>query len=213
MEFKRNSTDASSSSSAQSLAIRNRPKKSPNKMILDHLSLLPLSSGHPQRQSQEIATTPIFTVANLSLTAKHHILDGPKSPLIQHGLLAGLNNILENEKLNKSEDRHFLKDPRVFFNTTTPSSTFICGSQGSGKSHTLSCLLENCLIPSIASKLPKPLAGMVFHYDTFISDHSGSPCEAVFLASNHNIKVRVLCSPTNLRTIQVSFSTMISLKA
>ncbi|CAG8977997.1 hypothetical protein HYALB_00000666 [Hymenoscyphus albidus] len=37
------------------------------------------------------------------------------------------------------------EDPRLFFDIVSPSSTFICGSQGLGKSHTLSCLLENCL--------------------------------------------------------------------
>lgn len=32
-------------------------------------------------------------------------------------------------------------DPRVFLNTNIPISAFICGVQGSGKSHTLSCIL------------------------------------------------------------------------
>lgn len=211
MESESSSYASSTTSSTQSVPIRKPPQGKQERMLSDHLSLLKLSSGHPERQNQEVATTPIFTVADLSLAAKHHLLDGPKSPLVQHGLLAGLSDVLENEQLSESDDRHFLKDPRVFFNTTTPSSTFICGSQGSGKSHTLSCLLENCLIPSIASKLPKPLNAMVFHYDTFISDDSGSPCEAAFLASKHNIKVRVLCSPTNRRTIEVSASIMFEL--
>lgn len=200
-----NSADSSSpsSSSSSGTAIRTCPEGQ-DKMLSDHLSLLNLSSGQRQRQDQEVVNTPIFTAADLGLISKYYFLDDPKSPFRQHGLLAGLSDVLENEQLSGSDDRHYLKDPRVFFNTTTPSSTFICGSQGSGKSHTLSCLLENCLIPSIASKLPNPLTGLVFHYDTFISDHGGSPCEAAFLASHHNIQVRVLCSPTNYRTIQVS---------
>lgn len=32
-------------------------------------------------------------------------------------------------------------DRRLFLNTNIPWSTFICGVQGSGKSHTLSCLI------------------------------------------------------------------------
>ncbi len=32
-------------------------------------------------------------------------------------------------------------DPRLFLNTNIPFSAFICGLQGSGKSHTLSCIL------------------------------------------------------------------------
>jgi hypothetical protein len=172
-------------------------------MLPDHLKLLKPPSGQSQRQNQEAGNTPIFTVGDLGWASKHHLLDDPKSPFPQYGLLAGLTGVLDNEQLTATADRRFIQDPRVFFNITVPSSTFICGSQGSGKSHTLSCLLENCLIPSVASKLPKPLTGLVFHYDTFISDQSGSPCEAAYLASNQSIRVRVLCSPTNFRTIQV----------
>lgn len=54
----------------------------------------------------------------------------------------------------------------VLLNTNAPFSTFICGSQGSGKSHSLSCMLEGCLIPDERiGQLGKPLAGIVFHYD------------------------------------------------
>ena len=34
-----------------------------------------------------------------------------------------------------------ITDPRLFLNTNVPFSAFICGLQGSGKSHTISCLL------------------------------------------------------------------------
>jgi hypothetical protein len=104
----------------------------------------------------------------------------------------------------ESNFQAFDEDPRLFFNVTSPSSTFICGSQGSGKSHTLSCILENCLIPSKAVRLPNPLTGVVFHYDAFISDTTGSPCEAAFLSSHPEASVRVLCSPTNIHTMQAS---------
>ncbi|OJK01768.1 hypothetical protein ASPACDRAFT_26029, partial [Aspergillus aculeatus ATCC 16872] len=94
-------------------------------------------------------------------------------------------------------------DCRMFFNIKPPSSTFICGAQGSGKSHTLSCILENCLITSKAGNLSSPLTGLVFHYDAFISDRAGSPCEAAFLSSHDDVEMRVLCSPTNLHTIKI----------
>ena len=32
-------------------------------------------------------------------------------------------------------------DPRIFLNTNIPFSAFICGVQGSGKSHTTSCII------------------------------------------------------------------------
>ncbi|KAF6832648.1 hypothetical protein CPLU01_06044 [Colletotrichum plurivorum] len=100
-----------------------------------------------------------------------------------------------------------LVERRLYHNVACPSSVFICGSQGSGKSNTLACLLENCLlenclIPSKLGQLPNPLTGIVFHYDSFVSDSGGLPCEAAFLASSEKVSVRVLCAPTNIRTIQ-----------
>ncbi|KAH7418481.1 hypothetical protein BKA64DRAFT_563940, partial [Cadophora sp. MPI-SDFR-AT-0126] len=97
-------------------------------------------------------------------------------------------------------------DPRIFFNISARSSAFICGSQGSGKSHTLSRLLENCLLKSSTSRLDNPLSGLVFHYDSFISDLQGTPCEVAHLSSNPNIKVRILCSPSNVQTFKRTYS-------
>lgn len=143
----------------------------------------------------EIKTTPIFTeaVREMAVGMASNVKD---KPFGQYGLLAG-DITGQKETL----------DNRIFWNISAPSSFFICGSQGSGKSHTLSCLLENALAPCPANVLPRPLTGIVFHYDTFISDTGGSPCEAAWLASNPNIKVRVLCPPTNIRTMKVGFLT------
>ncbi|EAQ90028.1 hypothetical protein CHGG_06647 [Chaetomium globosum CBS 148.51] len=155
-----------------------------------HLALL---QRRPEiDELNEIKTTPIFTeaVRKYALTLAGAEMEQPFS---QYGLLAG--------DLTGSTDGG-ATDPRVFWNIAAPSSYFICGSQGSGKSHTLSCLLENALAPCKANVLPRPLTGIVFHYDTFISDSGGSPCEVAWLSSNKNIKVRVLCPPTNIRTMQ-----------
>lgn len=144
----------------------------------------------------EIRASPIFTEA-----VRSHAVSVSQSsrekPFTQYGLLAGVVKG-KLRRIDKSED------PRIFYNITAPSSVFICGSQGSGKSHTLSCLLENRLIPTSANVLPRPLTGIVFHYDTFVSDSGGSPCEAAYLSSKRGIKVRVLCAPTNVRQIEVS---------
>ena len=56
---------------------------------------------------------------------------------------------------------------------------------------------------SDASTLHKPLAGLAFHYDSFISDERGTAYEAAYISSNPKIKVRVLCSLTNLQTVKV----------
>lgn len=168
-----------------------------------HQETLDFHLSFIQRQSQshdelhEIASTPIFT----SRVQEHANIIGSSSATTtfpQYALLGGDVECLEQDGRGKTVDA------RVFQNVTAPSSTFICGSQGSGKSHTLSCLLENCLIPSRLGKLPRPLTGIVFHYDTFISDSGGLPCEAAYLASESSVSVRVLCSPTNFRSIKAS---------
>lgn len=156
-----------------------------------HLSLLKLNGETDQ--VDDASVSPVFTGP---------VLNSPAQSASQYGLLGGVKEIATIG--SSGLDQGILeKDPRLFFNVASPSSTFICGSQGSGKSHTLSCLLEGCLFSSRAGKLLNPLTAIVFHYDTFISDHSGSPCEAAFLSSNPSIELRVLCAPTNLYTIKV----------
>ncbi|KAK8122268.1 hypothetical protein PG984_010938 [Apiospora sp. TS-2023a] len=143
-----------------------------------------------------IMSAPIFT--HPVLEHARSIRQGSKStPFPQYAFLAGNSEV---------GHRAGMADPRIFYNVASPSSIFICGQQGSGKSHTLSCLLEGCLMPSKLGRLPHPLTGIVFHYDTFVSDASGTPCEAAYLASSANIKVRVLCAPTSIRTMKRTYS-------
>lgn len=188
-----------SSTSAWSKVAEQTPEETEEARLFDlHLHLL--KPGSAQRGHQDVTTTPIFTMPVLKHVKSEAVAAGNSPPSFpQYGLIAGVTGAAQPGE----KDGPSIRDPRVFFNVAAPSSTFICGSQGSGKSHTLSCLLENCLIPSDANKLPRPLTGLVFHYDTFICDDGGSPCEAAFLSSDPNMKVRVLCSPTNIRTIEV----------
>jgi hypothetical protein len=98
-------------------------------------------------------------------------------------------------------------DAKVFHNINVPFSTFICGVQGSGKSHTTACMLENALIPSrTLGVLQSPISALVFSYgqsQTVRGDFDVS--EAVHLAASrpdfpgHCVKkVTVMVSPTNL---------------
>ncbi|KAI1123028.1 hypothetical protein F5Y10DRAFT_286534 [Nemania abortiva] len=147
----------------------------------------------------EINTAPLFTYPVLEHARR---LETPisTSPFSQYGLLAG-----DVQSLSEASS----EDPRIFYNVATPSSVFVCGSQGSGKSHTLSCILENCLIQSdTLGRLPRPLTGIVFHYDDYASDSRVAPCEAAYLASDPAVSVRVLCSPTNIRAIEDSYSAL-----
>jgi hypothetical protein len=90
----------------------------------------------------------------------------------------------------------------VFLHIDTPWSAFLCGSQGSGKSHTLSCMIENCLLanqeilPRIGRN-PYPLAGTVFHYDR---SHDSKVCEAAYLCTQVN--TTVLVSPSSYGTLK-----------
>ncbi|KAH7111372.1 hypothetical protein EDB81DRAFT_671448 [Dactylonectria macrodidyma] len=146
----------------------------------------------------DVFSTPIFTEnVGKSLFDAHKTKSGyKKKALPQYGLLAG--DISAGGEPNESV--------RLFYNVAAPSSVFICGSQGSGKSHTLATLLENCLVQSVANALTRPLAGLVFHYDSAVSDAGGLPCEAAYLSSNKNVNVRVLCPPTNTATIKKVYS-------
>ncbi|KAF2189891.1 hypothetical protein K469DRAFT_561992 [Zopfia rhizophila CBS 207.26] len=96
----------------------------------------------------------------------------------------------------------------VLLNTNSPWSAFLCGSQGSGKSHTLSCMLENCLLTnkqllSHIGKNPNPLAGLVFHYD---SCQGSGVCEAAYLCSQ--IPTTVLVSPSNYLRLKEQYKKM-----
>jgi hypothetical protein len=92
----------------------------------------------------------------------------------------------------------------VLLNTDAPWSAFLCGSQGSGKSHTLSCMLENCLLDDAQiGKNPHPLAGLVLHYD---GSRGSGVCEAAYLCSK--VKTRVLVSASNYGNLKAKYEDM-----
>ncbi|KAF4806950.1 hypothetical protein CGCSCA5_v013895 [Colletotrichum siamense] len=157
---------------------------------MDHLNLDPKQQGRDEVLSSPLLTVPVIHT----------------SPPSQYGLF-GVS--LSEESLATGVTR---VDPIIFHNVACPSSIFICGSQGSGKSNTLACILENCLLPSYLGKLTFPLTETIFHYDSFVSDSGGLPCEAAFLASNKDVSVRVLCAPTNVHTIERIYSGIPNLK-
>jgi hypothetical protein len=106
------------------------------------------------------------------------------------------------KKATTPEEKNLCKP--VLLNTHSPWSAFLCGSQGSGKSHTLSCMLENCLLdePNIG-KNPHPLAGLVLHYD---GSRGSGVCEAAYLCSR--MKTRVLVSASNYGNLKMRYEDM-----
>ncbi|KAI1078746.1 hypothetical protein F5B20DRAFT_591298 [Whalleya microplaca] len=110
------------------------------------------------------------------------------------------------------EPTHSPEDRLIIANMNIPWSAFICGSQGAGKSHTLSCLLENAIVAeNAAGKLPSPLAGMVMHYDNYASYNTTQVCEAAYLCSS-GIPVTVLVSPSNIWAMKRLYSNLPGLK-
>ncbi|KAK3174211.1 hypothetical protein OEA41_001455 [Lepraria neglecta] len=182
---------------------------------------------------EEIRTTPLFSAGVLANIPKRKAEPGkaPADVLPQYGLLAKVLSTYDGKKDEDVDD--FLgptpsnlvnafgepievegpkpvkkpEDKRLFVNMNAPWSAFICGSQGSGKSHTLSCMLENALISSRLGKLPHRLAGMVFHYDKFTGFSSTQICEAAYLSSC-DIPVKILVSPSNLWRMQRAYESL-----
>ena len=65
---------------------------------------------------------------------------------------------------------------RVHLNTAEPFTLLAVGVQGSGKSHTMSLLLESCLLPVPGViNLAEPMCTLVLHYDVAVA----WVCEAI----------------------------------
>lgn len=155
---------------------------------------------------EELSTAPLFSALAQQVVESQYQNENEnendnenKKVYSQYGLL-GLRTKGGHSQVN----HHNL----IYANVAAPWSSFICGSQGSGKSHTLSCLLENSLIKSSpAGRLSSPLAGMVLHYDKFTAFGSTQLCEAAYLCSS-GIPVRVLVSPTNYFAMKEAYENL-----
>ena len=204
------------------------------KDLEDHNKLFSTGDTNPvgtasRVHREEIRTTPLFSAEVLC-----KVLEASRQPggqtehlLPQYGLLAKVLETFNNKKdedtdevkvqnrasredalgqpaLNQREPIPGPEDNRLFVNMNAPWSAFICGSQGSGKSHTLSCMLEAALWQRQPGKLPKPLSAMVFHYDKF---NSSQICEAAYLSSS-KIPVKVLVPPSNYKTMKKAYENM-----
>ena len=155
---------------------------------------------------EELKMSPLFSGKVLLSVADD---TGESNLLPQYGLLAERLELAvpENNLIDLAVEPSSNMDERIFYNVNTPSSTFLCGSQGSGKSHTLCCMLEAALQPSHLGLLPKPLSGIVFHFDRFRSYASNQVCEAAYLCSS-GIPVRVLVSPSNLWAMEKAYKNL-----
>ena len=195
----------------------NRSDAAWNENIRFQMSLLSVSSDKDQArqvQLEEIRTAPLFSAAAADGVDAAHPGDGI---FPQFGLLGrALDTYNASDPEDDSQSPKRMTESaasRLFLNVNAPWSAFICGSQGSGKSHTLSCMLEAALMPKPElGRLPKPLAGIVFHYDKFSSFSSSQICEAAYLCSA-GIPVRVLVSPSNFWRMKKAYENLPGLAA
>ncbi|KAI9767672.1 MAG: hypothetical protein M1840_005543 [Geoglossum simile] len=112
-------------------------------------------------------------------------------------------------------------DSLFFLNTNIPFSAFICGVQGSGKSHTTSCLIENFLVRSpVLGVLHKPLSALVFHFAELASRSNFQPSEAAYLALPRSqypdsptvASVTILVSPSSYLALKESYKVIPGVK-
>ncbi|KAE9375761.1 hypothetical protein N431DRAFT_403720 [Stipitochalara longipes BDJ] len=162
------------------------------------LSLLNFSSA-TKKSEDEIAIGGFRNAVLFSADVLEY--PGLDDALPQYGLL-GSSDPTPSTKI---------MDSRIFLNTNVPFSAFVCGVQGSGKSHTTACMIENCLITSpVLGVLQKPLSALVFNFAEYCSGSSFRPCELAFLASPGSQipshlgvkKVNVLVSPSNYLSLK-----------
>ncbi|KAF7981662.1 hypothetical protein HWV62_32782 [Athelia sp. TMB] len=97
------------------------------------------------------------------------------------------------------------------YGKNTPFSAVVCGVQGSGKSHTVACMLECMFIANFSpiGSLQKPLCGLVLHLGEG-GPHS-RPSEAAWLAASSRKDVqppavKVFVSPSSLRTMRAVYA-------
>ncbi|KAL8863598.1 MAG: hypothetical protein Q9178_000279 [Gyalolechia marmorata] len=162
---------------------------------------------------EEVKTVPLFSV---DVARRLASTSGFVFP--QYGLLAKTLEICNPKARTSSLTGHDSSkssavsgDKRIFLNVNAPLSAFICGSQGSGKSHTLSCMLEASLMNSRLGRLPQPLTGIVFHWDKHTGVARHQPCEAAYLCSPE-ISVTVLVSASNYWAMKEAYENLPGLK-
>ncbi|TKA21706.1 hypothetical protein B0A50_08788 [Salinomyces thailandicus] len=166
--------------------------------------------------TEEIRMTPLFT-----LSVQHAVDRGcqPRGLFPQFGLLGktlvsvgkDANDTYQASLTNPSNPSHPFQTPDeepIFLNTNAPNSVFLCGSQGSGKSYTLTCLLEACLRPAPnLITLPQPLSALVFHYDANGGGTTSTVAEAASLAAP-DLPVRVLVPTSNYHALRAAYAAL-----
>ena len=109
----------------------------------DALSMLSLQLGllNLDPAIEETEEEPSIDGAEKAVLFSGDVLGNPsQDALPQYGLLGSINPTYSTT----------ISDSRLFLNTNIPFSAFVCGVQGSGKSHTTACMigmdLKHCIL-------------------------------------------------------------------
>ncbi|KZP03786.1 hypothetical protein FIBSPDRAFT_879146 [Athelia psychrophila] len=150
-------------------------------------------NSHDSSKDHEMHTAPLLTRDAFVLAAKEDIS-------MQYGVLGETLAICPNTSIQHA-------DRRLYLNTNTPFSAVLCGVQGSGKSHTVACMLECMFIPKYSpiGSLKKPLCGLVLHLGE--GGPNSRPSEVAWLAApiRKGLRppaIKVYVSPSSLRTMR-----------
>ena len=151
---------------------------------------------------EELRTTPIFSLAVKDAVQSDNNCLGDHLTSSTEGDQTSLFNQYALLGFHAGTHPHIRENEPFLLNVDAPNSIFICGSQGSGKSYTLNCVLENCLLhDDQTGQVNLPIAGVAFQYDL---DSAESVAETAHLCSR-GIKVSVLVSQSNEHPLRAAY--------
>ncbi|CAA7259905.1 unnamed protein product [Cyclocybe aegerita] len=173
------------------------------------------SSDSEATNQDSISTHDLLTAPLMSREAYTYIQREKR--IAQYGVIGKALSVHHKGRVEVMEDQ------RLYLNTNTPFSAVVCGVQGkytldspfiaahvflgSGKSHTVSTILENMLISGFSAigSLSKALCGLVLHYGE--GGPSALPNEAAWLSSSlsshvNGPPVHVYVSRSSLQTMR-----------
>ncbi|KDQ64702.1 hypothetical protein JAAARDRAFT_116727 [Jaapia argillacea MUCL 33604] len=169
-------------------------------VLQEELQLLDSPEIDSSSTHHDLLTAPLVTRAA-------HVAAGFEQLRPQYGVLGGVVSIHSTTGVEETED------PRLYVSTNTPFSSIVCGVQGSGKSHTVSVMLENMFIKGCqhVGRLSRPLAGLILYFGE--GGEASRPCEAAWVGVSNvpGVKppsVRVYVPRSSLKTMERIYSPM-----
>ncbi|KAH0587287.1 hypothetical protein H2248_006090 [Termitomyces sp. 'cryptogamus'] len=149
-------------------------------------------------EAHDLSTAPL-------ITREAYDYGGYSKSSSQYGVLGRVVSTHQKSLCEKPDD------PRIYLNTNAPFSALVCGVQGSGKSHTVSVILESMMLSNCPSTglLNKALSGLVLHFGE--GGPSSLPSEAAWLAMSSCLdvnppEVRVFVSQSSLNTMKTVYA-------